>query len=371
MGNLYVLIICYNYVSYNAVHCVFFAFYQAGQIYGIIVQTATDSTRMLLTCICAMLVFCHMLGGAASEFTPTVYSIESTAECGQYHHINDVQLMKKLSETTARLLNQRTYSSCLAWYSVNPSAPSGYYNITAANSSTIQVYCDMEGSNCGGEGGWTRVAYVNMTQPGATCPQGLELRNFDIHKLCSLSVENGCSGVLVSTLVKYSKVCGQVRGYQYAVPQAFVSYNADSSLTINDAYVDGVSITYGNTPRKHVWTYAGGPQDALADSSRRICPCKDYFSRIAPPSIPPYVSTDYYCESGVNQESGLQVLHNDTLWDGQQCGGGEDRCCTHPNMPWFTKTLSETTSEDIELRVCKHSNTTGETPLEVIELFVK
>ena len=43
-----------------------------------------------------------------------------------------------------------------------PSAPSGYYQIQTANNSCVQVYCDMEGTKCGGEGDWTRVAYVNM-----------------------------------------------------------------------------------------------------------------------------------------------------------------------------------------------------------------
>ena len=65
-------------------------------------------------------------------------------------------------------------ASCISILNGNPSAPSGYYHITTTNGSCVEVYCDMEGTNCGGEGGWTRVAYVNMTQPGATCPQELE-----------------------------------------------------------------------------------------------------------------------------------------------------------------------------------------------------
>ena len=107
-----------------------------------------------------------------SEFTPTVYSIKSSAEFGQYKPLHDQELKKKLTETVARL--PRTHRSCAAILSGNPSAPSGYHRITTTNGSSIQVYCDMEGTNCGGEGGWTRVAYVNMTQPGATCPQELE-----------------------------------------------------------------------------------------------------------------------------------------------------------------------------------------------------
>ena len=51
--------------------------------------------------------------------------------------------------------------------------------------------------------------------------------------------------------------------------------------------------------------------------------------------------------------------------------GGEAPCCTHPNMPWFIKTLNETTTEDIELRLCKDHISPGDTPLELIELFVQ
>ena len=42
-----------------------------------------------------------------------------------------------------------------------------------------------------------------------------------------------------------------------------------------------------------------------------------------------------------------------------------------PNMPWFIRTLNETTTEDIELSVCGSAPISDEdTPIEVIELFV-
>ena len=53
---------------------------------------------------------------------------------------------------------------------VYSTALSGYYTIQAPNGSLISVYCDMEGSNCDGKGGWIRVAYLNMSEPNATCP---------------------------------------------------------------------------------------------------------------------------------------------------------------------------------------------------------
>ena len=45
---------------------------------------------------------------------------------------------------------------------VYSSALSGYYTIQAPNSSLISVYCEMEGSNCDGKGGWMRVGYLNF-----------------------------------------------------------------------------------------------------------------------------------------------------------------------------------------------------------------
>ena len=164
--------------------------------------------------------------------------------------------------------------------------------------------------------------------------------------------------------LNYSRVCGQLRGYQFASPEAFNFYNFDPSRTIDDAYVDGVSITYGSAPRKHIWTYANG----IDLGSSWGCPCNTNSNE----PVPPYVGSDYYCETGVNTgRYQYRFYPNDPLWDGQQCVGPEAPCCTHRNMPWFLKTLNETTTEDIELRVSGNWGVNDEdTPLQVIELFV-
>ena len=65
------------------------------------------------------------------------------------------------------------YQSCRELQEKLLITTSGYYNITQSNGRTVSVYCDMEGSNCDGNGGWMRVGYINMTQPHATCPEGL------------------------------------------------------------------------------------------------------------------------------------------------------------------------------------------------------
>ena len=83
----------------------------------------------------------------------------------------------------------------------------------------------MEGINCDGEGGWTRVAYLNMTEPNATCPPGLILKDYNDtdHPLCGTDNKVGCNAAIFSsTGLMYSKVCGQVRGYQYHTSDAFL-----------------------------------------------------------------------------------------------------------------------------------------------------
>ena len=137
--------------------------------------------------------------------------------------------------------------------------------------------------------------------------------------------------------------------YQYKGTVAFLLYNTNTNLTIDDAYVDGVSITYGNTPRKHIWTYGWWWSIITIGNSSYDCPCKQNSTTVPPP----YVGIDYYCESGVCLCCPPPYFYIDPLWDGQLCGGGEPPCCTHPNMPWFIKTFNESTTEDIELRLCK------------------
>ena len=128
---------------------------------------------MLVKCVLLLLCYHLPLAGAVSEFIPTVYpaKIMSSSQCGQHSPLHDERLRRALEQIKQNL---PLHSSCQSILDNCPSASSGYYSINSTNGSAVQVYCDMEGTHCGGEGGWTRVAYVNMTQAGATCPQGLE-----------------------------------------------------------------------------------------------------------------------------------------------------------------------------------------------------
>ena len=152
-------------------------------------------------------------------------------------------------------------------------------------------------------------------------------------------------------------------------------YHDKPNIDNCNTYVDGVTITYGSNPRKHIWTYAcGAVQNVLGSDHFRshICPCNNDSSGTY---VPEWIGSDHYCESGsYSTVSNSRVLFsNDTLWDGQHCNGNEGPCCTNPKMPWFIKTLNENTTKDIELRMCGNENPSNneDTPLDIIELYIR
>ena len=241
----------------------------------------------------------------------------------------------------------------------NGGATSGYYDITLTDGTIVSVYCNMEG--CDGEGGWTRVAYLNMSDPSQQCPTELRLYNQGGVRACGKQISSGgnCDSITFSTNgISYSQVCGRVIGYQYATPDSI-----RSTQSIDSPYVDGVSITHGS-PRQHIWTLI----NAWNEIGQR-CPC----SVGATPSVPSFVGNNYFCESG-NPLSGWssQIYPDDPLWDGEGCGGDEGPCCNVPGIPWFHRALDSTTTDDIELRVCGDEGTTNEdSPIGVYEIYIK
>ena len=103
--------------------------------------------------------------------------------------------------------------------------------------------------------GWLMSTWHNQVL--RTCPQGLTQRTVSGLTLCGRS-GSGCDGTMFSTLgLNYSRVCGQVRGYQQGSTDAFFP-SLNSGFTVDNTFLDGVSITYGNSPRKHIWAYASG-----------------------------------------------------------------------------------------------------------------
>ena len=162
----------------------------------------------------------------------------------------------------------------------------------------------MEGINCDGEG---RVAYINMSESGTTCPPGLIMQEYDNidHGLCGrcTSFLGGYNSALFSSYgIKYKNVCGQIRGYMFGSPFGFGGSNIDS------LYVDGISITYDSLPRQHIWTYA-----AIWSEYSRDCPCLN---------IPAFVSSDYYYKiysTSPNFKFDYNLYPYNPLWNGNTC----------------------------------------------------
>ena len=93
-------------------------------------------------------------------------------------------------------------------------------------------------------------------------------------------------------------------------------YNESKHLTINDNYVDGISLTYGTSSKIHIWTF-------IADEVR----C----NQNSPRQVPQYVGSDYSC---LNMES--------------SCTSSSSSCYSP-----FLRLLQQPVTEDIELRLCR------------------
>ena len=259
-------------------------------------------------------------------------------------------------------------SSCsdiLTKYSCDASAVTGYYNIQLTNGTVVSVYCDMEGVNCDGEGGWMRVAYLDMSDPTEQCPAGFRLYEENCIRACG-KYSSGCQSVQFSShSISYSQVCGRVTGYQKGSPDAISQGLVNS---INEAYVDGVSLTRGN-PKQHIWTFiAALHENSFLSNGIHECPCAPN----SPVSLPSFVGNDYFCESGNPIYYDHTTLHTDPLWDGEQCGLIEKDCCNVTGIPWFHKVFQQPTTDYIELRVCSNQGIQDEdVPVSSYEIFVK
>ena len=255
-------------------------------------------------------------------------------------------------------------TSCQQIKAQNPNSPSGVYLTVPANGgSAIYTYCNMN-TLCGsGGGGWTRLAYLDMSDATQGCPSGFRLYQSGGVRACGRPVSNSGSCVSVqfpSNGISYSQVCGRVVGYQYGTPDAVHDGQGSNHNNLNGDYVDGVSITRGS-PRQHVWTL-------MADNGYPNCPCAN---NNLPQS---FIGNHYYCEAASTSCCGDTSLYtSDPLWDGQGCYSTETACCSALGLPWFHRDYGNTTTTDyIELRVCGDEGTGNEdVPVSFYGIYVK
>ena len=92
-------------------------------------------------------------------------------------------------------------------------------------------------------------------------------------------------------IATHSKVCGKIIGYQQKSPDAFGPYNDNPSLTIDDTYVDGISLTHGPSSRKHIWTFAAALDETLNCYLSYKCHACTNIHNPRTIRIPPFVGT--------------------------------------------------------------------------------
>ena len=262
-------------------------------------------------------------------------------------------------------------SSCQEAYRAakcaNKTPTDGEYTIAfMSNGNRVErkVFCDMTHTYCGPDKGWMRVAELDMTLLGSKCPPGLDEGMYGSKRLCG-NRGSGCKSTMFNTFgFPHTQVCGFVAGYQYNTPNAFNG----KTISIDSTYLDGISITHGSKPRKHIWSYAASCASGASDDLNG-CPC----SQGSTQRIPTYVKDNYYCESGNPTDQVLyRFFPNDVLWDGKDCTLKEPPCCQAPTMPYFKADVDGVSTDPIELRVCHNELFDNEdAPVESYKFFIR
>ena len=241
------------------------------------------SAAVLAVCIESV---CTAKDGATFLLPPKVLQVNGTEQSCPSNEIqqsarNDIST--EVQEYLQSLTNSGTIEgsaaeSCKWIAQFHPNATSDYYWIHTVDGSTTSLYCDMS-ARCG-QPGWTRVAFINMSDSSQSCPSELAQRSYSGVRVCQRLANFACDSVNFSVPVSYNNVCGRIIGYQIGTNDAFCPFQqscayrdigriptSPRAYTIDDVYVDGLSLTHGN-PREHIWTFAVAVSDA--DGQRYI-----------------------------------------------------------------------------------------------------
>ena len=222
-------------------------------------------------------------------------------------------------------------SSCREIADKYPNRTMGSYLVKSHHlAPLVLVHCNLQTAFLSNDKGWTRVAYLNMTDAMQQCPYSFKEVIVNGKRLCGREDNPpGCSSVIFRTHgIAYEQVCGRVIKHRVRTPDAFYRYPfaCPNQCTLNDPYLDGVSITHGHEScRQHIWSIASG------------IPVRC--------NIPPdFIGENYICSS-----------HSVAVQD--------ETFCTQ---------LPELTSDDIEVRLCTDQGLNDEdVPIEFVELYIR
>ena len=213
------------------------------------------------------------------------------------------------------------------------------------------------------ETGFTNVYFLDMKDSCQDCPTNFKLNVDGSRRLCGKGISgSGCSSLVIPLNgQKYSRVRGRVVAYQYASPDAFHS----GSTNINGVYVDGISITHGTNPRKHVWTLAA----SLYPYRNSVVTCPGTGHGKAQPS---FVGDNYFCSTGNLDNAPWQRKLYDTPLFSTVTGNCELCSGASYDIPYFCRQLPQPTTDDLEVRICLNQPLSDEDiRVESIELYIQ
>ena len=197
-----------------------------------------------------------------------------------------------------------------------------------------------------GPGNWRPFFFLNMSNQLESCPNEWILSTSP-YRACT-GTGNSCVSTYVQSGVQgYSEVCGMLAGIGVGLADGFFRQSSDNNITqsIEQNYMDGVSITYGPAgSRQHIWSLA------LGHTHR--CPCDTRNSTFQQPSPPSEVGNNYYCSS-------IPFNQDTPVWQGVNCRA-DNPCCSHNNPPIFKAQLAAMTTQTMELRICSDETITDE-----------
>ena len=250
-----------------------------------------------LHCAILLLAYCYLTGAQILEQPVRIEPrVSKSASSGVCTPETNPLLRSQITNDIERVLNRSILPQLYGLYRRIPASScadiyqghqSGYYWLNVASEPQL-VYCSVNGNYCcnDSDGKWMRIVYLNMSDPSAQCPDGWREVPSPICT-CRRQFNTSINSVNYTSYgIPYSRVCGRIIAYQLGTPDGFGSYNNLNQRSLDDAYVDGISITFGQ-PRNHIWTFA-------AARSQNRCPCIESGN-----PAPPFVNGSYFCEVGV------------------------------------------------------------------------
>ena len=265
-------------------------------------------------------------------------------------------------------------SSCSA---LPANRPSDYYWILPASGPpAVQLYCDFNRQcGCDGPSTWTRVAFLNMSNPDHDCPSNWTTVTSEApFRICGFgrgTPGGGCLSNFYTTLgISYSRVCGRITSYTQGSTEGLQALVIHGN-TLEENYLDGISLTHGgNGSREHIWSFVSANGEVGIYSPQWVCDCSNV-NQVWPYSTS-FIGDDYFCDTGNHDSTFSNLFYpDDPLWDGEGCGPSST-CCDLNNPPWFCRALPRPTTDDLEVRICRgEGDSNSDTPVQLLELYVQ